>query len=146
MKKGLVFYILIFSLLTLTSCNCNFEEKEYEFYKSPDLIEKIDIINPIHQKNGRLIEHYDIIKTINSKEEIDDFISEFSKLKWHYKIVFNGDTYVGVSGNAFIIYYDDENYEIIHHKEQTISKEGKLKFESYYCDKELFEQFLINYM
>ena len=128
MKK---IFLLFFCLILLTGCS----SKPYEFEKSIDEIQSIEIVSAVDGLN------YTVLKTL-SEEEKKVFLEQFAKIEFDKYI---GDP-PGVHGNSIKINYSNDEYEIITWFDSEYVKNGESFFRGKDCDEKEFNELLNGFL
>ena len=135
--KHLNFIALVLSLFCLVSLLVGCESKKINYFKYDEMIAKTTKIDIIDIKLGTSRSdgiNEEIVGTI-SKEQIDDFLLDLSKIGFIKPLKISNPNFP--EGLAFLVYYSDGNHDIIH-QYSTFGEIDEIK-----CSKEEYD-YLVN--
>ena len=133
-KPIILFLSLMLILMSVTSCT----DKPYSFQKPIEEIERIEIVF------AKDCFTFEVKKTLSESEK-NSFLEQFLDLSFHYRTF--GDPETDVSGNAIVVTYQDDDYEIIDSTCAVYIKNGKYnKGLSRSCNTQEFDNLLSSFI
>lgn len=133
MKKKYVIFLVIILLFCMAFTGC--EKKPYTFKQSVVEIEKIEIVDV----PGYL--EFTVIKTFSETEK-QEFINQIQTIKFGY---YFGDP-LSIGGLAFMVTYNDGNYELISRRTGKYVCGEKVSTVRKWCEEEDFNKLLNNFL